>query len=82
MLISHDRYLLRTLTNLIVEVDAGTATRYEGDLDWYLTEREVRYEHLKAAKENQTTTASSSSGSSTDSARRRRRRRRRRAARR
>ena len=53
MLISHDRYLLRTLTSVIVEVDAGTATRYEGDLDWYLTEREVRYEHLKAAKENQ-----------------------------
>lgn len=53
MLISHDRYLLRTLTNIIVEVDAGTATRYEGDLDFYLREREVRYEHLKAAKENQ-----------------------------
>ena len=53
MLISHDRSLLRTLTNIIVEVDAGTATRYEGDLDYYLTEREVRYEHLKAAKENQ-----------------------------
>ena len=53
MLISHDRYLLRTLTKIIVEVDAGTATRYEGDLDWYLREREVRYEHLKAAKENQ-----------------------------
>ena len=53
MLISHDRYLLRTLTSIIVEVDAGTATRYEGDLDYYLTEREVRYEHLKAAKENQ-----------------------------
>ena len=53
MLISHDRFLLRTLTDIIVEVDAGTATRYEGDLDYYLTEREVRYEHLKAAKENQ-----------------------------
>ena len=53
MLISHDRYLLRTLTSIIVEVDAGTATRYEGNLDWYLREREVRYEHLKAAKENQ-----------------------------
>jgi ATP-binding cassette subfamily F protein 3 len=53
MLISHDRYLLRTLTDIIVEVDAGTATRYEGDLDWYMREREVRYEHLKAAKENQ-----------------------------
>ena len=53
MLISHDRYLLKTLTSIIVEVDAGTCTRYEGDLDWYLREREVRYEHLKAAKENQ-----------------------------
>ena len=53
MLISHDRFLLRTLTSIIVEVDAGTVTRYEGDLDYYLTEREVRYEHLKAAKENQ-----------------------------
>ena len=53
MLISHDRFLLRTLTDIIVEVDAGTATRYEGNLDWYLNEREVRYQHLKAAKENQ-----------------------------
>lgn len=53
MLISHDRYLLRTLTGRIVEVDAGTATRYEGGLDYYLNEREVRYQHLKAAKENQ-----------------------------
>ena len=53
MLISHDRYLLRTLTDIIVEVDAGTATRYEGNLDWYMNEREVRYQHLLAAKENQ-----------------------------
>ena len=53
MLISHDRYLLRTLTQITVEVDAGTVTRYEGGLDYYLNEREVRYEHLKAAKENQ-----------------------------
>ena len=53
MLISHDRYLLRTLTDIIVEVDAETATRYEGNLDWYLKEREVCYQHLLAAKENQ-----------------------------
>ena len=53
MLISHDRFLLRTLTNIIVEVDAGTVTRYEGGLDYYLRERDVRYENLKAAKENQ-----------------------------
>jgi ATP-binding cassette subfamily F protein 3 len=53
MLISHDRYLLKSLTDITVEVDAGTAVRYEGDLDWYLNEREVRFEHLRAAKENQ-----------------------------
>ena len=53
MLISHDSYLLRTLTDIIVEVDAGTCTRYEGNLDWYLREREVRYQHLLQAKENQ-----------------------------
>ena len=53
LLISHDRFLLRSLTEIIVEVDAGTCTRYEGNLDWYLKEREVRYQHLLAAKENQ-----------------------------
>ena len=53
MLISHDRYLLRTLTSITVEVDAGKVTRYEGDLDYYLREREVRYQHLLQAKENQ-----------------------------
>jgi len=53
MLISHDRYLLRTLTNVTVEVDANTATRYNGDLDFYLREREIRYANLLAAKENQ-----------------------------
>ncbi len=53
LLISHDRFLLRTLTSIIVEVDAETCTRYEGNLDWYLREREVRYQHLLAAKENQ-----------------------------
>lgn len=53
VLISHDRYLLRSLTHITVEVDAHTATRYNGDLDFYLKEREVRYANLVAAKENQ-----------------------------
>ena len=53
MLISHDRFLLSTLTSIIVEVDAGTCTRYEGNLEWYMKEREVRYQHLVQAKENQ-----------------------------
>jgi len=53
LLISHDRYLLRTLTDITIEVDANTATRYNGDLDFYLREREVRHANLLAAKENQ-----------------------------
>jgi ATP-binding cassette subfamily F protein 3 len=53
LLISHDRYLLRSLTGITVEVDAGTATRYAGGLDFYLREREVRYATLAASKANQ-----------------------------
>jgi len=53
ILISHDRYLLQTLTSTTIEVDANTATRYNGDLAYYLREREVRYTNLLAAKENQ-----------------------------
>ena len=53
MLISHDRYLLRTLTSTTVEVDANTATRYNGNLDFYLSDREIRHANLLAAKANQ-----------------------------
>ncbi len=53
MLISHDRYLLRTLTSTTIEVDANTVTRYNGDLEFYLREREIRYANLLAAKQNQ-----------------------------
>ena len=52
-LISHDRYLLRAITKITVEVDGGTVTRYNGPLDYYLTERETRYQQLLAAKANQ-----------------------------
>ncbi|MEI8242441.1 MAG: ABC-F family ATP-binding cassette domain-containing protein [bacterium] len=53
LIISHDRYLLRTLTSITVEVDAGLVTRYPGDLDFYLRERESRQALLVAAKANQ-----------------------------
>ena len=52
LLISHDRYLLRTLTTLTVEIDACTATRYNGPLDFYLRERDLRTEQLVQAKAN------------------------------
>ncbi len=53
VLISHDRYLLRAITKLTIEVDGGTVTRYNGPLDTYLVERETRYQQLLQAKANQ-----------------------------
>lgn len=53
VLISHDRYLLRAITQITVEVDGGTVTRYNGPLDYYLRERETRYRQLVQAKANQ-----------------------------
>ncbi len=53
LLISHDRYLLRTLTNVTIEVDGKTVTRYNGGLEFYMRERVQRYENLLAAKRNQ-----------------------------
>ncbi|MCL1887950.1 MAG: ABC-F family ATP-binding cassette domain-containing protein [Kiritimatiellaeota bacterium] len=52
LLISHDRYLLRSLTDITVEIDACTATRYNGPLDFYLRERDLRTEQLVQAKAN------------------------------
>ncbi len=52
LLISHDRYLLRSLTTITIEIDAGTATRYNGSLDFYLRERDLRTEQLIQAKAN------------------------------
>ena len=53
VLISHDRYLLRAITRITVEVDGGRVTRYNGPLDYYLEERETRYRQLLQAKANQ-----------------------------
>lgn len=53
LIISHDRYLLRSLTKITVEVDAGTLTRYSGDFDYYMRTRDERIATLVAAKANQ-----------------------------
>ena len=42
LLISHDRYLLKTLTHVTFEVNLGKVTRYAGDYDYYIRERETR----------------------------------------
>ncbi|MBQ7721469.1 MAG: ATP-binding cassette domain-containing protein [Kiritimatiellae bacterium] len=53
LIISHDRYLLRSLAKTTVEVDAGGVTRYSGDFDYYMAERDRRIATLVAAKANQ-----------------------------
>jgi ATP-binding cassette subfamily F protein 3 len=53
LLISHDRYLLRSLANVTLEIAGGNAVRYQGGYDYYLKERESRLEHQLAAKRNQ-----------------------------
>ena len=53
LLISHDRYLLHSLTSITLEIAGGRATRYAGGYDYYLKEREERIRHQLAAKKNQ-----------------------------
>ncbi len=52
LLISHDRFLLRRLTGVTLEVNGGIVTRYPGDYEYYRRERENRRRHLAAEKRN------------------------------
>jgi len=52
LLISHDRFLLRKLASITLEVNRGTVTRYAGNYDFYNREREQRRISLEAAKRN------------------------------
>ena len=52
LLISHDRFLLRKLADITLEVNRGTVTRYAGNYDFYRREREQRKISLEAAKRN------------------------------
>jgi ATP-binding cassette subfamily F protein 3 len=36
LLISHDRHLIRNVTNMVVEINGGKATAYQGDYEYYL----------------------------------------------
>lgn len=53
LLISHDRFLLNSLTGITIEINNGIATRYVGDYDYYRRERDNRVKSLVAARKNQ-----------------------------
>lgn len=53
LLISHDRFLLNSLTSVTVEVANGRVEKYPGNYDYYVQEREKRYEQRLAAQKNQ-----------------------------
>lgn len=52
LLISHDRYLLETLTDRTLEVSGGAVTKYAGGYTYYLREREQRHMQQEAAYRN------------------------------
>jgi len=53
LMISHDRFMLNTLTTTTYEVAGCKLTRYGGNYDYYARERIKRYEQLFAARKNQ-----------------------------
>jgi len=55
VLISHDRFLLNTLTRRTLEINAGRATNYAGNYDTYTRDRIIRVEQAIARKKNQDT---------------------------
>lgn len=52
LLISHDRYLLNSLTNVTLELMGGHLTRYNGNYAKYVKDREARHEQLLAQQKN------------------------------
>lgn len=53
LIISHDRYLLNSLTSTTFEVNGGRVTRYAGNYNFYSKERILREQHAQAAREAQ-----------------------------
>ena len=53
VLVSHDRYLLNSLTTVTMEVAAGMVTRYAGNFNKYEEDCRMRHMQMEAARDNQ-----------------------------
>ncbi len=52
LLVSHDRYLLKSLTNATLEICGGQAVKYAGGYTYYVNEREQRRQQQEAEWRN------------------------------
>ncbi|MEA2012698.1 MAG: ABC-F family ATP-binding cassette domain-containing protein [Verrucomicrobiota bacterium] len=52
LIISHDKYLLNLMTEYTLEINAGKTTKYNGNYDYYVSERKRRAEQLLSRKKN------------------------------
>jgi len=45
MIVSHDRYFLRSIVNRVFEIDHGEMRIYEGNYDYYLEKTAHKHHH-------------------------------------
>lgn len=53
VLVSHDRFLLNSLTTVTLEIANARATRFAGNYDFYTVDKVRRFEQVQAAMKNQ-----------------------------